>query len=147
MSDSRSTFDIGHPAPARGRVPRWRLTFGLLGAPLAWSAQIGAASAVGGLACLTPAGASLGTAPTGTAAALIAINLVALAVAAAALAVSYGDLRRTHREEFERSGGVMEAGEGRTRFLCICGVWMSVLFLVATAASTISVVWNGACPG
>jgi hypothetical protein len=146
MPDSPAQFDIGHPAPARDIVPLWRVVFGLLGAPAAWSLQLAATSAIGGLACLGPAGGRPGPNVDWAVTGLFSINLAAVLLAAAALAVAGLDYRRTRREEQHRSGHVMKAGEGRTRFLSVMGAWIGVLFLIATLASTISIIWRGACP-
>ena len=76
---------------------------------------------------------------------LPAVNLAALVGATLALALSIRNLRRT-RHEFG-SGGVMDAGEGRTRFLSIWGIWLSVLFIIAIAFNTIAVFWSRLCDG
>jgi hypothetical protein len=41
-------------------------------------------------------------------------------------------------EHRARSGGVLEAGEGRTRFLATWGIFISVVFIVAMLANTLS---------
>ena len=136
---NEAQFDIGHPAPDRGRVSLWPVFFGLLAAPVAWSLQLSANATVAGLACLTGAG-SFETASIS----IVVVNLVALAIGLSAFGVSIACLRRTRH--LDHTGGVMEAGEGRSRFLSVWGIWTSVLFLLAIGANTISVFWRGLCP-
>jgi hypothetical protein len=76
---------------------------------------------------------------------LPAVNLAALIGAGLALALGVRNLRRTRHEHDAGSGGVMDAGEGRTRFLSIWGIWIGVLFIVAIAFNTIAVFWIGLC--
>lgn len=78
---------------------------------------------------------------------IIAINLAAIAVALLALAVSLRSVRRTRHDSFDRKGGIMQTGEGRTRFLSVWAVWISALFLLAIGANTVAVFWRGLCPG
>ena len=78
--------------------------------------------------------------------ATLVINLVALAIALLALAASIRSMRRSRDERVENSGGVMQAGEGRARFLAVWGIWTSVLFLIAISANTIAGLWRGLCP-
>ena len=138
-------FDIGHPAPDRDRVSLWLLFFGLLAGPVAWSLQLNANAAVAGLACLTTHGAAApAIGSESTSIRIVVVNLVALAIGLSALGVSLACLRRTRH--LEHAGGVMEAGEGRSRLLSIWGIWTSVLFLLAIGANTISVFWRGLCP-
>ncbi len=146
--ENPAQFDIGHPAPDRGRISRLLVAFGLVGAPLAWSLQLSANSALTGLACLLPDGASGVTAATDEAVvATVIVNLVALAVALLALLVARRDLHRTRHPDQLHKEGVLMAGAGRTRFLSVWGVFASVLFLIAIAANTIVVFWRGLCGG
>jgi hypothetical protein len=146
INQDRAAFDIGHPAPARGRIGLWTLFFGLGGAPLAWSLQLLAISSIAGVACIAGDRPKLSPPETAWAnPALIAVNLAAVVAAAIAIAVSYRNLRRTDRELSDGSGGVMEAGEGRSRFLSVWSIWTGVLFLLAIAFNTLSVFWVGLC--
>jgi hypothetical protein len=54
-------------------------------------------------------------------------------------------LGRTVHEHKGRSGGVMDAGEGRTRFLAVWGIFISLVFFVATLANTFSLVLVPLC--
>jgi hypothetical protein len=139
-------FDIEHPAPHRERVPLRLLLFGLSGGALAWALQLATNSAIAGVACLA-GGGERPWAPRWEWAepASMAINLGALLLAFLALAVASLSIRKTRHEEAERSGDVMDAGEGRTRFLSVWGIWASLLFILAIGFNTISLLWSGLC--
>jgi hypothetical protein len=147
MADHRRPeFEIGHPAPDRDQVRLAALGFGLAGGPAAWCLQLLAGSSVAGLACLAGDGSSTGSLNFGWATpAMIGVNLAALLVAILALVVSFRSFRRTASGYAEGHDSVMEAGEGRSRFLAIWGIWTSILFILAIAFNTISVFWGGLC--
>jgi hypothetical protein len=143
-----AAFDVGHPAPARERIGLWVLFFGLGGAPLAWAVQLVAISSIASVACIagdgpkaTPPGAPWADAV------LIAVNLAALVAAAVALAMSWRNLDRTGHELAHSPSRLMEAGEGRSRFLSVWGIWTGILFMLAIAFNTLSVLWAGLCAG
>lgn len=147
MTDVRETdLDIGHPAPDRDRVGGGALLFGLVGAALAWTVQIAAGSSFAGLYCVT--GDGRGTPPSipdWAEYAAMAINLAALLAALAALAIAWRNLTRSHRHEVGPVADMVDAGEGRTRFMSLWGVFASVLFILAIAFNTISIFWIGLC--
>jgi len=146
--EEHATFDIGHPAPARERIGLGVLFFGLGGAPLAWAVQLVAIASIANVACV--AGDGPKAAPPGAPwadVALIAVNLAALVAAAVALAVAYRNLDRTGHELAHNPAGLMEAGEGRSRFLSVWGIWTGILFVLAIAFNTLSVFWAGLCAG
>lgn len=147
MADSRGAeFDVGHPAPDRGKVGLGLLMFAVLGAPAAWMLQLLVGSGIAGMVCLGPRGTALASAEAGWAnPAMIAINLVALLVGILALLASFNILRRTGSEFAGGHDSVMEAGEGRSRYMGVWGIWTSLLFIFAIAFNTISVFWSGLC--
>jgi hypothetical protein len=140
-----ATFDIGHPAPDRGRVGLGVLMLALLGAPAAWSLQHLALCAIASVACSGELEGAPGADQAWLSWVLPLINLGALLAAGLATALAARILRRT-RHEFG-AGGVMDAGEGRTRFLAIWGIWLGTVFMLAIAFNTISVFWAGLCTG
>ncbi len=146
-SRNEATFDIGHPAPDRGQVGLGVLMPALLGAPAAWSLQHLALYALASLACSGAFHGASGAAQDWLSWVLPLINLGALLAAGLATALAVRILRRTGGEAAEHSGGIMDAGEGRTRFLAIWGIWLGVVFVIAIAFNTISVFWAGLCPG
>ena len=141
--------EAGHPAPARGNVALWTLWFGFLGAPLGWTLQTLANTAVASHGCypqLYPLSSPMTGAMRGI---LFVISVVAIVAGVAALAVSLSTWRRTNDEHQERSGegarqhnqstAALETGEGRTRFMAMSGVLTSIVFLVVILAHTVAV--------
>ena len=143
-NDSGNRFDIGHPAPGRSVTSNWWLWFGFLAAPLAWSLQLSVNSGLTGIACLGTAAPDVELRGW-TEPAIVIVNLCALAIALLGLAVSIRNLRRTHAVEQGDGRGVLGAGEGRTRYMSVWGIWTSVLFFCAIAFNTVAVFWEGLC--
>jgi hypothetical protein len=140
-SDAAS-FDIGHPAPDRGLVGAVALVLSLAGGPTAWTLQLLAGSALGGLACRAETRV---LAPDLATTWMIIVNLLSIALGLAALLLAWRNYRRTGRLGEKSHGEVMEAGEGRTHFLSIWAIWTGVTFLVAIIFNTVSVFWAGLC--
>lgn len=143
--DTPRTLDVGRPAPDRNRVSPWLLLYALVGAPLAWSAQLSANAAITGLVCLGPAAMRTpGGESTGALVSVGLVDLAAVAIGLGALAATGVILRRTHDDR--DMGGVMNAGRGRTRYLGVWGLWTGILFLLAIAVSTGISLAGGLCP-
>jgi hypothetical protein len=135
-------LDIGHPAPQRHQLRPLLLLFVLLGAPAGWTVQLLFGFASTSYLCTGQAGIAT---PTWLAPAVIGFNFAALAISVAALMVALALVRRTTHEHRQRSGGIMDAGEGRTRFLAVWGVFTSIVFFVATLANSFSLVLVSSC--
>jgi len=140
-----ATFEIGHPAPDRGRIGPGLLALSLLAGPVAWSLQLLFIYGFASYAC-GPAATQAAASPAGWVDwVLPLVNLAALAAVALATLLSFRNLRHTRQEHEDQSGGMMDAGEGRTRFLSIWGIWIGLLLLLAVAFNTLAVFWVGLC--
>jgi hypothetical protein len=137
-----SGLEIGHPAPQRHQAHPLLLLFALLGAPAGWAIQFLFSFASTSYLC---SGRAQSPIPAWLDPAIIGLNFTALAIAAAALIVALALVRRTTQEHRQRSGGVLDAGEGRTRFLATWGVFTSIVFLVATLANSLSLFLVSSC--
>jgi hypothetical protein len=138
-------FVTAHPAPHRHKVSLLALGFGLAAAPLAWAAQTITGYALSSHACFpgdTPRVAPL-FAEAGQIA--VAINLIAIVVAAAAAAIAYRSWRATRDENDGRLHHLVEIGEGRTRFLALCGMLASLGFLVAIIFASLAILLVPLC--
>jgi hypothetical protein len=120
-----------HPAPQRSAVGRRSLAFALLGAPTAWALQLTLGYGLAAHACF-PGDLPL-AAPVWT-----PVEPVLAAISAAAfllgLAAGWTALRNWRKVRHERPGShrhLLEAGEGRTRFLAMWGLLTSLMFLLA----------------
>jgi hypothetical protein len=120
------TADTGSSASAiaRREVGPFRLLFGLLAAPLAWSADELFSYGIASRLCRMRAagsGQSLTVADSPWFWLLLAVTAV---IALAGFAVALGNWRKTHGEQ-------RESGDGRNRFLSMCGMLTSGGFLIA----------------
>lgn len=128
---SGTTSSRGHAAPARHAVGKWALWYGVLGAPTAWLVvqmlDYGAASHVCG-ARSAESGAQLvrGTEPW-----FLWLTGFAFLIALGASSVAYRNWRRTRNEQSGSGHHLLELGEGRTRFMAMCGLLTSVSFSLA----------------
>jgi hypothetical protein len=149
MPQSIANQEIQHPAPHASRVPEWLLFTALLAGPIAWFVQLNILYGMAGQTCfprdeprlVTPAG--FGWLTT----ALIAINLVALALTVAGAIVSGRNWRRTQEEARGGHGALLDAGEGRTRFLSAWGLWGGSWFIIAILFDTIAAIMEPICGG
>lgn len=144
MSESRLPFtNIAHPAPHRQRVGLLALGFGIVGAPLAWNIELLVGTALSGHQCFPrymPLAVPLWT---GTRGFLLTMSVVAIVLGMAAGLVSWRSWRRTHDEH----PGSAHSGEGRTRFMALCGLLSSGLFLVALVFTLATIVLVPLCSG
>lgn len=126
-----------HPSPHRGRVSLWSSWFGLLAAPHAWGLQLLVNSAITGYACYphdVPLDSPLWA---GVRTTLAVVEALAVALALAGGWTAWRNWRRTRQEKPGSGQRLMEAGDGRTRFMAMSGMMVSVLFLVAIVFSWI----------
>ena len=141
-------YEVEHPAPFAGAVPRWLLFAVLLAAPVAWFVQLCAGYGLTSQACfprerLLPAGLAISPAPWPGS---LALNLGALAVACIALLVSLWIWLRV-RHEVASGNGLVEGAEGRARFLAVWGLWIGVWFAIGILFNTIAMLELPACGG
>lgn len=140
MSDRISETDIVHPSPHRERVGLVGLFFGLLAGPVAWGLQELLSYGLASHACF-PSDMPLGEALAGWGELktyLIVIDVLAILLSLAGIAVSFMNWRTSREEASGSSGELVEAGEGRTRFLSLWGVLAGGGFLVGIVFNTIA---------
>ena len=128
---AQSPVSINHPAPHRKRVGLAALLFGVAAAPFAWNSQMLVSSSVAGYVCF-PHATPLST-PVwgGWQPVLFAIAGVSIALAIVGGLVSWRNWRRTFNERPGSAHHLLDLGEGRTRFMAMCGMLASALFVYA----------------
>jgi hypothetical protein len=138
-----------HPSPHRGRVGLGALLFGLFGGPAAWAVQVIVNYALASHSCFLGSIPRSGAPPgwTATWLALLLINIAALAVALAAAEMSRRQWRATRSEQPGSSDTLLQVGEGRTRFLAMCGMIFNLGFLVAIVSDTVAILVVPGCAG
>lgn len=129
-SDSMAHPDTGHPAPHRGRVSLTMLAIGLAGAPLAWSVQIVVGYAIAAYACYPQRMSLAAPVLTGLKSQLAVLSVAAIVLAAICTFVAYRSWHATRGEQPGDQHALLEHGEGRTRFMALCGLITSASFLV-----------------
>jgi hypothetical protein len=141
----RLSPDVSHPAPERARVPAWRLLTGLVLAPTVWAIQILASYGLTSLACFPRYAPLEGTKVPGMSVIVLIGSLLALALAAVALWAAITSWRRTRGEGGGGRDGAADVGEGRTRFLALCGLIISALFSAAIVWEAIVAIFLPHC--
>jgi len=128
----------GHPAPHRDRVRSVTLIFSAGVAPIFWLGQLMLAYAISAQVCFNGDHPTTITSSALLHAVLLGFDVIAIAGAIAGGIVSYVSWRRVRHE---RAGGhrhMIEAGEGRTRFMAMWGMLSSGCFLFAIAFEAIA---------
>jgi hypothetical protein len=126
-----------HPAPARHAVAPGLLLYALAAAPTAWLFQTVFGMAVARHACY-PKDTPLAYAAFGYAQGLLGGAMVAAtAVAFCAVAASLFAWKKTGEEKGGDGHTLLEIGEGRTRFLAMCAVILSIGFSFAIGFSAL----------
>jgi hypothetical protein len=143
-----------HPAPARDRVALGGLWFGFLAGPLGWTVQTLVDSAVASHGCF-PRLSPVSTPTVGGLRGIVfGVSLAAIALCVAGAAVAWRDWTRTRAEHHGGSGkakehaqptALLETGEGRTRFMALAGVLVSLTFLIVTIGHTAAVFLVSPC--
>jgi hypothetical protein len=130
--------DAEHPSPHRARVATWELLVALFLAPAGFAVQVIAGYVVAARLC------SAGLRPVGV---LVTLHATALLAAAIGMGMAWRLWRRSRDEKPGDARQAADRGEGRTRFLALCAVCSSLIFLLAVLMDLASVLLLGACPG
>jgi hypothetical protein len=134
-----------HPAPERRKAGLASLVFGLAVPPLAWCAQSVVGYGIASHACFP--GDSPLPEPTFSylRPMLWAFNAAALVSAIVGLWIAARNWSATRRERGGNSTRLIELGEGRTRFLAMCGMLAGAGFVVAILFSSVSLLLSPLC--
>ena len=134
-----------HPSPHRERVSLWSSWFALLAAPHAWSLQLLINTALTGYACYPHDVPFEDPIWGGVRTTVAVIEAVAVAVSLAGGFIAWRNWRRTREEKPGSGQRLMEAGDGRTRFMAMSGILVTLLFLVAIVFSWIQFIVLPGC--
>lgn len=133
-----------HPAPHRHKAS-WLLGVALLAAPLAWLAQTSANYGLSSHACYPADEPFLSMQADWPWPTALAVVIFAIAISAAATLVVLATWRRTWREAAGDASDLIEAGEGRTRFLSMWGTMSNAGFTLALVFSLIALLGVPPC--
>lgn len=135
-----------HPAPHRERIGVFWLWFGIFAAPIAWNLQLLIATSFSGHLCYPyqePLGPQVGHHLSWVLAVIDIIGIIISLIALAVAGINWGRVRR----EKEGSGQhLLDAGEGRTRFMAMLGIANSLLFLLALIFASLQLFFFPMCP-
>ncbi len=125
-----------HPSPHRHRVRAWALAAGLIAPPIAWAMQLIASFALAAHACYPRSAPAPEPTWQGLVGVLWALSGVAIAIGLASAALSWRNWSRTRHEKPGSGHALVDAGEGRTRFLAMCGLIVGSAFVIALLWTT-----------
>jgi hypothetical protein len=134
-----------HPAPHRAAVGRVALWYGIFGAPFCWSAQLIVTYALAAHACFPQRQPLIRASSSAAWIAACAVIVVALIGAVAALVISLANWRATQTEKSGEDAALLEAGEGRTRFMAYSGILLSALFIGGVILSGLALLLVRVC--
>lgn len=141
------SYGVEPPSPQRHLVSDAAVFSALLAPPLAWSLQLLLNYGLASHACF-PSQAPKEFLASGWAWlswGLIAIGVVALAISVAATVASFFLWRRTRTEAAGDHAHLIEAGQGRTRFFTIWGVWSGVWFILQILFGLVAAIGAPGC--
>lgn len=144
MSQSPAMPRSAHPAPHRDRASRWVLAFAIAAAPVAWIVRLLVNYSIAGQSCV---GAAAMEAPASSRAlsAIMIINFGALALAIFGGYVAFDLWKQTKHEKDGDVHQLVHSGEGRTRFLAVCGILTDTLFGLAVAVDALGSIVGPPC--
>jgi hypothetical protein len=141
-----SSVVTGHPAPHRRRIGLTSLLLCLAAPPIAWTAHLSANFVFADRLCFPGAVARvaagiLDRSPIvdyGPSAGALLICLIAAVTA-------YLNWRRTRGEKAGSHQTLIDVGEGRARFMALCGLFVGVGFAIATVFDSLSLFMARTC--
>jgi hypothetical protein len=136
-----------HPAPHRDRVSLTAILYGLFAAPIGWAGHLMLNYGLVTHACY-PGRIPLARVDSGAGWAgplVLAIDIITILVIGSGIWISYRSWQKTGDESEGHHHHLVEVGEGRTRFLGICGMAFGVLFLLITVTDTVSLAMVPLC--
>lgn len=122
---------VPHPAPLRHAAPYGLVLSGLFAAPAAWFLELVTSYNLNGDRCHALPALGSGAVEFVTVAAAI-IGILAVAVCAFGWVSAYRVWRLTRKEAPGDHHRALTSGAGRTRFLGMCGMIASTIFLAGT---------------
>lgn len=135
----------GGRGPYRRRGGSLMMLFGLLGAAAAWVLQTEIGETLAAQACFPHRTALAVPQWSWLMPALNVMSIVALLVGIAGVWVSWRGWRMTRAARPDPASAGSDSGAGRTRFLAMAGLILSLLFLVGLVATGLAVLLVSPC--
>ncbi|MEO8308806.1 MAG: hypothetical protein ABI616_12280 [Pseudomonadota bacterium] len=121
------------------------MSFGLAAAPLAWALQTLTGYGLTSQPSDPGAATSHECAPSAILPVLMTLDLAATFLCVVALFVAWRCWTATREEQYGSRAQLLEIGEGRTRFLAMCGMLVSAGFLVASLFTSLVMLISPLC--
>jgi hypothetical protein len=121
----------GHAAPARHEVSKLALWFGILAAPTAWLLDQMLDYGVASQVCAAQSAATTAQLVRASAPWFLWFTGATFLIALVSCRVAYRNWCKTRTERSGSGHHLLQSGEGRTRFLAMCGLITSISFSVA----------------
>lgn len=134
-----------HPAPRRDSSHEILTWFSIVAAPLAWSARLLVNYTIAGQHCVGAANIGAVAVPDDWITTILLIDLIAVLLAAIAGSIAYRQWGETRSERGGSAHRLVHSGEGRARFLAMCGMLTSALFGVAIIIDAIGTIIGPPC--
>jgi hypothetical protein len=133
------------PAPAVRAVAPTALWFGLFGAPAVWSLQLLASYALVAHGCYPAAEPMTIPVVPGLTMLVLGTGATALVVALVAGSLAWRSWRATQHEHEGDHEALLEAAEGRTRFMALAGMLLSAVFVLGIVMNVVPVLLLRPC--
>jgi hypothetical protein len=119
------------------------LAFGLFAAPIGWALHLLVNYSIAGQNCVGAVAASANA--RGAYSVILLIDLAAVILTVVAGLVAYDLWKKTKEEKVGDTHRLVQTGEGRTRFLALCGILTSTLFGLAVIVDVLGIVVGPTC--
>jgi len=141
-----TSLSTQHPSPHRRRIGLTSLLFCLAAPPMAWTAHLTANFAIADRLCFPGDTALVSVAtPDRSSVVIYGPSAAAILICLIAAAIAHKNWRRTRDEKCGAHGPLMEVGEGRSRFMALCGLLVAAGFAVATVFDSLSLFMARTC--
>lgn len=145
MPQQQSLPRSDHPAPQRENAHQTMLWLSVVGPPLAWAAHLLINYAIAGQHCVGAADVGAIASQHGRVTTMLIIDLLATMLAAATGYLAYHRWLETQSKKGGGAHHLVHSGEGRTRFLALCGMLTSALFGIAVIIDAIGTIVGPPC--
>lgn len=129
---------VRHPSPERAKVSLPLMLAALFLAPVVWTLQILSAYVLAARSCFPTYSPLAGMRVPGMSGWSVAGSLLGLILAGISLWCSTTAWKRTRREKKGGTHEALDVGEGRTRFLALCGIIVTAIFAAAIAFDSLA---------
>ena len=132
-------------APSKALPGRVRLFGGLSVTPLAWSVHLLICYSLAAHACF-PKDLALAAPLWPHLRAIVAgVTVMAWVVAVFGCVLALANWKATRKESDASAHSVLSTGDGRTRFMALCGLMVSGVFAIALVFTSFGVLWVPEC--